>query len=50
MVVSPIAGCFVMEKPLKRDDLGVPPFLETPIYIIVYIYTHVIMMIIMIIS
>ena len=23
-----------MEKPIKMDDLGVPLFLETPIYII----------------
>ena len=27
-----------MENPIKMDDLGVPLFLETPIYI--YIYTH----------
>ena len=22
----------IMENPFKMDDLGVPPFLETPIY------------------
>ena len=29
----------IMENPIKIDDLGVPVFLETPIYIYtVYIY------------
>ena len=23
-------GCFIMEIPIKMDDLGVPPFKETP--------------------
>ena len=27
---SPIAGWFVMEKPIKLDDLGVPHFRTPP--------------------
>ena len=30
----------IMEIPIKMDDLGVPLFLETPINIRIYIYTH----------
>ena len=30
-----------MENPIKMDDLGVPPFQETSIYIYIYIYIYI---------
>ena len=31
-IAIPQSGWFIMETPIKMDDLGVPLFLETPIW------------------
>ena len=36
----PLNGWFIREHPIKMDDLGIPPFVETPIYSFTYIYTY----------
>ena len=35
-IVVPQNGWFVTENPIKMDDLGVPLFLETSIYVYIY--------------
>ena len=41
MEVTP-SGWFIREDPIEMDDLGVPRFIETPIYIYMYIYIYVV--------
>ena len=35
-VGTPIAGCFFLENPMTMDDLGVPIFQETSIYVYIH--------------
>ena len=37
-IVVPQNGWFIRENPIEMDDLGIPLFLETPIYLAVKMY------------
>ena len=37
-IVVPQNGWFVMENPIKMDDLGIPLFSETSMYCMVYLH------------